>query len=203
MGQAAENLLEIKDLSVSFHRYGNGFAQEELKAIADLSLTVRRGEVVAVAGASGSGKSVLASAVLGILPGNAAVDGQLLYCGEALTPGRQRALRGREIALVPQSVSFLDPLMRVGAQADGSRRPRQTERRRQIFQRLGLPEETEKLCPSSCPAAWPGVSWSPPRCWRTPSWSSPMSLRRGWVLGRRWRRSGCSGRWRTRGEAWY
>ena len=147
MGQAAENLLEIKDLSVSFHRYGNGFAQEELKAIADLSLTVRRGEVVAVAGASGSGKSVLASAVLGILPGNAAVDGQLLYCGEALTPGRQRALRGREIALVPQSVSFLDPLMRVGAQADGSRRPRQTERRRQIFRRLGLPEETEKLYP--------------------------------------------------------
>ena len=147
MGQAAEALLEIRNLSVSFHRYGNGFAQEELKAIADLSLTVRRGEVVAVAGASGSGKSVLASAVLGILPGNAAVEGQLLYRGEALTPGRQRALRGREIALVPQSVSFLDPLMRVGAQADGSRRPRQTKRRRQIFQRLGLPEETEKLYP--------------------------------------------------------
>ena len=147
MGQAAEALLEIRNLSVSFHRYGNGFAQEELKAISDLSLTVRRGEVVAVAGASGSGKSVLASAVLGILPGNAAVEGQLLYRGEALTPGRQRALRGREIALVPQSVSFLDPLMRVGAQADGSRRPRQTKRRRQIFQRLGLPEETEKLYP--------------------------------------------------------
>ncbi len=147
MGQAAEALLEIRNLSVSFHRYGNGFAQEELKAISDLSLTVRRGEVVAVAGASGSGKSVLASAVLGILPGNAAVEGQLLYRGEALTPGRQRALRGREIALVPQSVSFLDPLMRVGVQADGSRRPRQTERRRQIFRRLGLPEETEKLYP--------------------------------------------------------
>ena len=56
-------------------------------------------------------------------------------------------LRGTEIALVPQSVAFLDPLMKVGAQVDGHRKPRPTERRRKLFRRFGLPEQTERLYP--------------------------------------------------------
>ena len=105
------------------------------------------GEVLAVAGSSGSGKSLLASAILGILPGNAAVGGTLIYDGEPMTPERQRKLRGSQIALVPQSVAFLDPLMQVGKQADGHRKPYPTEKRRGIFRRFSLPEETEKRYP--------------------------------------------------------
>lgn len=147
MEQKNETLLEIHDLSVSFRMYDGAFAQKELQVISDLYLTVRPGEIVAVAGSSGSGKSLLASAILGILPGNATVRGHLHYKGEELTPQMQARLRGSEIALVPQSVAFLDPLMKVGKQADGHRKPRPTEKRGRVFKRLGLPDKTQRLYP--------------------------------------------------------
>ncbi len=140
-------ILKISDLSVSFTMYEAGATQKELQVISNLSLTVFPGEILAVAGSSGSGKSLLASAILGILPGNAKVKGTMEYAGLPLTPERQAALRGTEIALVPQSVAFLDPLMKVGKQVDGHRKPRKTDRRRQIFKRLQLPQETEKEYP--------------------------------------------------------
>ena len=140
-------ILEISDLSVSFSMYDGKLEKSRLQVISNLSLTVYPGEILAVAGSSGSGKSLLASAILGILPENARVDGTMNYDGEPLTQERQRQLRGTEIALVPQSVAFLDPLMKVGRQADGHRKPRPTEKRRRIFKRLQLPEETEKLYP--------------------------------------------------------
>lgn len=142
-----ESLLEIHDLSVSFRMYDGALEQKELQVISSLRLRVSAGEIVAVAGSSGSGKSLLASAILGILPGNATVRGHLHYKGMELSPARQAQLRGREIALVPQSVAFLDPLMQVGAQADGHRKPRPTEKRRGLFRRFGLPEQTERLFP--------------------------------------------------------
>ena len=142
-----ESLLEIHDLSVSFRMYDHALEQHDLQVISDLHLTVRPGEVVAIAGSSGSGKSLLASAILGILPGNATVQGHLHYKGSQLTPERQAQLRGTEIALVPQSIAYLDPLMKVGKQADGHRKPRPTEKRRKLFARLGLPEKTEQLYP--------------------------------------------------------
>ena len=71
----------------------------------------------------------------------------MYFDGQPLTAERQRKLRGGDIALVPQSVAYLDPLMRVGPQADGHRKPRPTERRRGLFRRLGLPEEAERLYP--------------------------------------------------------
>ena len=147
MKQNFDTLLEIHDLSVSFRMYDGALEQKDLKVISDLHLTVRPGEIVAVAGSSGSGKSLLASAILGILPGNATVNGHLRYKGEELTPQRQAQLRGSEIALVPQSVAFLDPLMKVGAQADGHKKPRPTEKRRGLFKRFGLPDKTENLYP--------------------------------------------------------
>lgn len=147
MKQSSETLLEIHDLSILFRMYDHGLEQKELQVISNLHLTVSPGEIVAVAGSSGSGKSLLASAILGILPGNAKVRGQMLYKGQELDGRRQEKLRGTEIALVPQSVAFLDPLMKVGAQADGHRKPRPTEKRKQLFKRFGLPEKTEGLYP--------------------------------------------------------
>ena len=140
-------LLEISDLSVSFLMYDGSLERSSLQVISNLSLTVHPGEILAVAGSSGSGKSLLASAILGILPGNASVEGAMRYGGEPLTPERQKVLRGGEIALVPQSVAYLDPLMKVGRQADGHKKPRPTAERRALFRRFGLPEETEGLYP--------------------------------------------------------
>ncbi len=147
MEQKEGTLLEIHDLSVSFKMYDHGLNQTRLQVISDLHLTVRPGEIVAVAGSSGSGKSLLASAILGILPGNAEVKGHMHYKGQELTPKRQQQLRGKEMALVPQSVAFLDPLMKVGSQADGHKRPRPKDRRKQLFRRFGLPDNTERLYP--------------------------------------------------------
>ena len=140
-------LLEISDLSVSFRMYDGSLEQRQLQVISSLSLTVYPGEVLAVAGSSGSGKSLLAAAILGILPANAAVGGAMRYGGQPLTRERQRSLRGGEIALVPQSVAYLDPLMKVGRQADGHQKPRPTAKRRELFRRFGLPEKTEQLYP--------------------------------------------------------
>ena len=147
MKQKKDPILEISDLSVAFRMYSEGAEQNSLQVISNLSLTVYPGEILAVAGSSGSGKSLLASAILGILPGNAETGGTMKFCGEPLTPERQEQLRGSEIALVPQSVAFLDPLMKVGSQVDGHRKPRPTEKRKSIFRRLQLPEKTEKLYP--------------------------------------------------------
>jgi len=147
MIQKNETLLEIHDLSVSFRMYDGALEQKELQVISNLHLTVRPGEIVAVAGSSGSGKSLLASAILGILPSNATVRGHLHYKGRELDADMQARLRGSEIALVPQSVAYLDPLMKVGRQADGHKKPRPTEKRRRLFSRFGLSENTERLYP--------------------------------------------------------
>lgn len=147
MEEIKKPLLEVSDLSVSFRMYDGTLEQTRLQVISNLSLTVRSGEILAVAGSSGSGKSLLASAILGILPKNAAVAGRMSFDGQPLTPERQSRLRGTDIALVPQSVAFLDPLMKVGKQADGHRKPYPTEKRRALFRRFGLPEQTEQLYP--------------------------------------------------------
>ena len=109
-------MLSVRNLSVAFTRYDRGLRQRDLVAISDLELSVSAGEVVAVVGASGAGKSLLAHAILGVLPANARVGGDIAFKGAPLTTARAEALRGREIALVPQSVAYLNPLLRVGRQ---------------------------------------------------------------------------------------
>ncbi|MDR3333726.1 MAG: ABC transporter ATP-binding protein [Treponema sp.] len=141
-----ENIFRVENLSVSFRRYDQqALERSDLRVISDLSLDAREGEIVAVAGASGSGKSLLAHAIMGILPPNASVSGGLYYRGEALDEKKQATLRGREIALIPQSVGFLDPLMRVGVQVAGVKK-RDTARH-EVFERLGLPSGTERFYP--------------------------------------------------------
>ena len=142
------NVLSIEHLSISFSRYERGFRRTNLNAIRDLSLTVGEGEMVAVVGASGSGKSLLAHAVLGILPYNASWSGTMNYRGEILTEKRMKALRGKEIVLVPQSVSYLDPLMRVGEQVRNGKQDRESRKKSlAVLGRYGLDEKTERLFP--------------------------------------------------------
>ena len=115
-----KELLRIEHLTVSFAQYEKRSAKQgELPVIRDLNVTVREGEIVAVVGSSGSGKSLLAHAIMGILPANAAASGSIFYRGSACGEAELKALRGREIALVPQSVNYLDPLMKVGRQIIG------------------------------------------------------------------------------------
>ncbi|RGZ01928.1 ABC transporter ATP-binding protein [Clostridium sp. AM58-1XD] len=141
-------MLEVNNLSISFTQYEKWFSRKELQVIRNLNITVRAGEITAVIGSSGSGKSLLAHGILGILPYNASLEGSMIYKGEALTEERQKALRGREIVLVPQSVSYLDPLMKVGAQVRNGRKDRASkDRERDILKRYGLGRDTEHLYP--------------------------------------------------------
>lgn len=111
-----ETVLKIEHMNITFTQYGQGMRQIELPVIRNLDVEVRAGEMVAIVGSSGSGKSLLAHGVMGILPYNASMGGTMLYRGEALTEKKIKKLRGSEIVMVPQSISYLDPLMKVGSQ---------------------------------------------------------------------------------------
>lgn len=169
-GCTAAQLLEVKNLSISFKQYDGTFERRGLNTIKNLNLSINGGEIVAVVGASGSGKSLLAHAILGILPYNASLKGDIRYMGEELTQERTEELRGSEIVLVPQSVAYLDPLMKTGKQLalgrsmkkvseeagggkgtafSGGKSERRTanEKIKEIFARYNLPENVAGLYP--------------------------------------------------------
>lgn len=139
-------LLKMEHYTITFRQYEKGTVQRTLVPVEDLNLELKEGEVTALVGASGSGKSLLAHGILGILPYNAVSAGTLWYRGEVLTPKRLGALRGNEIVLVPQSASFLDPLMKVGKQiCQGRPKGAVKEKMNRILEEYGLgPEVAEK-----------------------------------------------------------
>lgn len=93
----------------------------------DVSLTVNAGEVMALVGESGAGKSTIAKAVLGILPAGIKVtSGNILFEGTdllTLPPAKLRDLLGVRLALIPQDpLTSLNPARRIGDQlTDGLR----------------------------------------------------------------------------------
>ncbi len=109
-------LLTINQLTVTFVQYERGLRRREVVALSGMDLTADRGQVVALVGASGAGKTLLAHAVLGMLPPNATETGQVVYNGTVIDPPARRKLAGREIALLPQSVDYLDPVATIGRQ---------------------------------------------------------------------------------------
>lgn len=148
LGNTIPPVLEIRGLKISFKQYKKGFKQTDLEVIRDLDVRVPAGEIVAVVGSSGSGKSLLAHAVLGILPYNASVSGEILYDGKALTESRLKKLRGDEIVLVPQSTAYLDPLMKTGIQIrKGKNDAASKEKLRKIFREYELAPEVEEQYP--------------------------------------------------------
>ncbi|MCI9129256.1 MAG: ABC transporter ATP-binding protein [Eggerthellaceae bacterium] len=154
------HLLFVDGLSVGFKMYedtaGDGLRaylsapQREVFAVHDLTISVHAGEVVAVVGASGSGKTLLADSILGLFQPNAIVSGSIWFDGVQRTADELARLRGHGISLIPQSVESLDPLMRVGKQVIGpgckgwqARRAKQSE----LFERYGLAPEVERAYP--------------------------------------------------------
>jgi len=110
-------LLEVDQLQVEF-RTRDGVA----KAINGVSFELHEGETLAILGESGSGKSVTAQAIMGILdsPPGFVTGGEVRYCGQnilAMSDEARRRVRGPEISMVFQdALSALNPVFSVGWQ---------------------------------------------------------------------------------------
>ncbi|MGH2973683.1 MAG: ABC transporter ATP-binding protein [Solirubrobacterales bacterium] len=105
-------LLDIRDLRIRL-AVGAG----TITPVDGVDLAVQRGEILGIAGESGSGKSLTLRSILGLLPPAAQVEGELLLSpnGEAAKPFRPEEVRGRGIAMVFQEpMTALNPTMRVG-----------------------------------------------------------------------------------------
>ena len=144
-----EPILSVKDLGISFSQYTKGLRRRELEVITNLDIDLYEGEILAVVGSSGSGKSLLAHAILGILPDNATTEGNIIYKGKTLTLKDKEKLRGREIVFIPQSVNFLDPLMKVSNQVKISieNKEEANKRQRDIFNKYGLDKKVDNFYP--------------------------------------------------------
>ncbi|HVJ53542.1 MAG TPA: ABC transporter ATP-binding protein [Aliidongia sp.] len=141
-------LLELRDLSLDY---------AGKRSLDRLSLTLERGRILGLVGESGSGKSSLALALMDLLPGNAALDGQILLNGtdlRAITPHQRAALRGRKLAMVFQDpMTALNPLFPIGRQLVDAQRARHPEagrralldRGREMLRRVGIADPEARL----------------------------------------------------------
>ncbi len=105
-------MLQINRLNLQLPHYQKWWRRDWTTCIEDVTFDVQPAEIHAVIGASGAGKSLLAATVMGLLPEGAGVTGELFFNGKVLTSERQQQLRGRQLALIPQSLNALDPLVR-------------------------------------------------------------------------------------------
>ena len=110
--------LSVRDLTVSLPA-----GMERVHAVENVSFDLKRGQILCIIGESGSGKSVTANAIMGLLPktirvssGAICLDGMNLV---GLSSDRLRDLRGRVVSMIFQDpLSALNPLMTVGAQIE-------------------------------------------------------------------------------------
>ncbi len=110
------DVLEVKHLSVSFFT-----RQGEVQAVRDVSFSLKKGELLALVGESGCGKSALCRSIMKLLPASAKhKSGQILLEGEDITGYSERkmcGLRGSRFSMVFQDpMTALDPAMTIGDQ---------------------------------------------------------------------------------------
>jgi peptide/nickel transport system ATP-binding protein len=142
-----EAALSVRGLTVNLPG-----GMERAHAVENLSFDLRRGQILCIIGESGSGKSVTANAIMGLLPrvirvssGAIHLDGMNIV---GMSPDRLRSLRGRVVSMIFQDpLSALNPLMTVGVQitevlaAHGVGTPESRRRRAiELLTEVGLPD---------------------------------------------------------------
>ncbi|MDT0265431.1 ABC transporter ATP-binding protein [Streptomyces sp. DSM 44915] len=146
-------LLEVRDLHVEF-RTRDG----EAKAVNGVSYTVDAGETLAVLGESGSGKSVTAQTIMGILdvPPGRVTGGEILFRGEdmlKMSESRRQSIRGDKIAMIFQdALSSLNPVLSVGFQLGemfrvhrGASRKEAKAKAIELMDRVRIPAAKERV----------------------------------------------------------
>ncbi|WP_427117457.1 ABC transporter ATP-binding protein [Pseudarthrobacter scleromae] len=153
---AGRPVLDIDHLQVTFATDGG-----PVHAVKDVSLEVRKGEVLAIVGESGSGKTVTAKTILGLLPETASSSGAVLINGAdviSVSAARLRQIRGRDVAMVFQEPSTaLNPVFTVGWQiaegirahagSDGKRVSAKEAKTRAIeaLRKVGIPDPEHRV----------------------------------------------------------
>ena len=132
-----DTVLDVKHLSVSF------FTREgEVQAVRDVSFSLHKGEVLAIVGESGCGKSVLCKSIMKLLPSTARIKkGSIHVCGQDITACKEREmckLRGKIFSMVFQDpMAVLNPTMTIRTQIEEAIRIHQPQ--------LGNVERVEKV----------------------------------------------------------
>ncbi|WMT87513.1 ABC transporter ATP-binding protein [Pelagibacterium sp. 26DY04] len=153
MSNSATSLLSVDNLTVDFHSATGAF-----RATEGVSFSVEAGETLVILGESGSGKSVSASAIMGLIdtPPGEIVSGTIRYSGREIThlsEGARRSINGCKIAMIFQDpLSHLNPVYTIGWQMAevytahkkaGSAEARQ--RSIDILRRVGIPEPETRI----------------------------------------------------------
>lgn len=108
-------MLEINQLQISFLS-----DNKQSKIVSDISFQLNKNEILGIVGESGSGKSITSLSILGLLPHNAKVEGEILFDNKNLNDYDEKdftAVRGKEIGMIFQEpMSSLNPTMKCGEQ---------------------------------------------------------------------------------------
>jgi dipeptide transport system ATP-binding protein len=145
-------LLQIDNLTVEFETASGWF-----RAVDGVSMSVEKGEVLAIVGESGSGKSVAMLAVMGLLPWTAKITAdRMLFEGrdiQGISPADRRKMIGKDIAMIFQEpIASLNPCFTVGFQIEevlrihlGLDKKARRARAIELFTQVGLPNPEERL----------------------------------------------------------
>lgn len=113
----SEKQLNIVDLKVRLHS-----KKTDREIVKGLNFHLQKGQCLGILGESGSGKSMCAKAIMGLLDEQFKVTGEIWYNNENLLTAsveRRRSLRGKELAMILQNpMTSFDPLYRIGEQID-------------------------------------------------------------------------------------
>jgi oligopeptide transport system ATP-binding protein len=151
--RAGERVLEVEDLHVEFR-----LARGTVNAVNGVSFTLDAGETLAILGESGSGKSVSAQAIMGMIdtPPGYVTKGAIRFLGEdilQLSEEEHRALRGQRIAMIFQdALTALNPVFTVGWQIGemlrihrGASRREARDRAVELMEMVGIPSAAERV----------------------------------------------------------
>jgi len=109
------SLLSIKNLSVTFST-----DEAQINAVRGISLDIQAGEILAIVGESGAGKSQVFHALMGLLPANGQAQGEIEFNGLSILnrpPNVLNKIRGKDIGMIFQDpMTALNPYMRIGRQ---------------------------------------------------------------------------------------